>query len=193
MSGRRNWRERSGELISSSMVCFLPPIYFEHFSEHVADDAHAARRRYKKDLDQIKPDLEAYNAQKAIAMGLNPAGSSSALTAFSSTDVASTSAVRAITSEEQRLAAENLYRDANSLIYGDNKPSEDAIDRVVGKINKECVSFISCVANMVLTWPRQYRKEGQVPQEEAQRGGRRYHLHQRAQQGVQQEGQWYLG
>ncbi|EDR10296.1 uncharacterized protein LACBIDRAFT_233184, partial [Laccaria bicolor S238N-H82] len=63
------------------------------------DDAHAARRRYKKDLDLIKPDMEAYNKQKAIAMGYAP--------------------------------------DANTLIYGDNKPSEEAIDRVVGKINKD--------------------------------------------------------
>lgn len=36
------------------------------------DDAHAARRRYKKDLDHIKPDLVAYNRQKEIAMGLAP-------------------------------------------------------------------------------------------------------------------------
>lgn len=43
------------------------------------------------------------------------------------------------TSQEQQLAAENLYRDANTLIYGDNKPSEEAIDRVVGKINAEYV------------------------------------------------------
>src|SRR6266550_1723200 len=43
--------------------------------------------------------------------------------------------------EHQRLAAENLYRDVNSLIYGDNKPSEDAIDRVVSKINREWVPF----------------------------------------------------
>lgn len=97
------------------------------------DDGHAARRRYKKDLDQIKPDLEAYNRQKAIALGLNPS-SSNALTTFSSGP--SSSAVT-ITSEEQRLAHENLYRDANTLIYGDNKPSDEAIDRVVGKINKD--------------------------------------------------------
>jgi hypothetical protein len=45
--------------------------------------------------------------------------------------------------EHQRLAAENLYRDANTLIYGDNKPSEDAIDRVVSKINREWVPFKS--------------------------------------------------
>jgi pre-mRNA-splicing factor SYF2 len=36
------------------------------------DDAHAARRRYKKDLDIIKPDLVAYNKQKEVAMGLAP-------------------------------------------------------------------------------------------------------------------------
>ena len=100
-------------------------------SMKLSDDAHAARRRYKKDLDIVKPDLAAYNQQKAIAMGqagnlvgFNPTGGSSEI---------------AVTSEQQRLAAENLYRDANTLIYGDSKPSEDAIDRVVSKINKECV------------------------------------------------------
>lgn len=94
------------------------------------DDSHAARRKYKKDLDYIKPDLETYNKQKALAMG------SGTLTAFNNSGSEMT-----VTSEEQRMAAENLYRDANTLIYGDSKPSEDAIDRVVGKINKEYVSF----------------------------------------------------
>lgn len=28
------------------------------------------------------------------------------------------------------------------MLYGDNKPSEDAIDRVVGKINEECVQLV---------------------------------------------------
>jgi pre-mRNA-splicing factor SYF2 len=45
------------------------------------DDAHAARRRYKKDLDQIKPDMVAYNRQKELAMGLAPGS----LTAFNPT------------------------------------------------------------------------------------------------------------
>lgn len=36
------------------------------------DDAHAARRRYKKDLDLLKPDIVAYNKQKEVAMGLAP-------------------------------------------------------------------------------------------------------------------------
>lgn len=44
-------------------------------------------------------------------------------------------------SAEQQLAHENLYRDSTTLLYGDNKPSEEAIDRVVSKINKECVSY----------------------------------------------------
>jgi pre-mRNA-splicing factor SYF2 len=38
---------------------------------------------------------------------------------------------------EQRMTADNFYRDANTLLYADNKPTEDAIDRVVGKINRE--------------------------------------------------------
>ena len=60
---------------------------------------------------------------------------SGALSTFNSTGVSDLTVV----SDEQRLAAENLYRDANTLIYGDNKPSEDAIDRVISKINKEYV------------------------------------------------------
>ncbi|KIM41522.1 hypothetical protein M413DRAFT_445506 [Hebeloma cylindrosporum] len=94
------------------------------------DDAHAARRRYKKDLDHFKPDLVAYNQQKAIAMGQ----SQGSLVGFNPT---AGSSELAVTSQEQRLAAENLSRDANTLIYGDSNPSEDAIDRVVSKINQD--------------------------------------------------------
>lgn len=52
------------------------------------DDAHAARRRYKKDLNLIKPDLTAYSRQKEVVLGLAPGSlahsgsSSSALIAF---------------------------------------------------------------------------------------------------------------
>ncbi|KAJ6474688.1 SYF2 splicing factor-domain-containing protein [Mycena vitilis] len=110
------------------------------------DDAHAARRRYKKDLDHIKPDLAAYNRQKELAMGLapgsltafNPTASSSQVSPILSSVFPPNAALQLIpTAAEQRLAAENLYRDANTLIYGDSKPTEDAIDRVVGKINKD--------------------------------------------------------
>ncbi|EIW79687.1 SYF2-domain-containing protein [Coniophora puteana RWD-64-598 SS2] len=103
------------------------------------DDSDAARRRYKKDLDALKPNLEAYNRQKEMALGLaagslSKAGSSSssALTKF---DPQSGALIP--TTEQQRLAAENLYRDSNTLLYADNTPSEDAIDRVVSKINQD--------------------------------------------------------
>ncbi|EEB90725.1 hypothetical protein MPER_11029, partial [Moniliophthora perniciosa FA553] len=63
--------------------------------------------------------------RKTLRWGVGPGASGS-----SSLQVLSTS-------HEQQLAAENLYRDANTLIYGDSKPSEEAIDRVVSKINKD--------------------------------------------------------
>ncbi|KAG2129793.1 SYF2-domain-containing protein [Suillus clintonianus] len=100
------------------------------------DDAHAARRRYKKDLDLIKPDLAAYSRQKEVVLGLapgslsKPGSSSSALTTFDPSG-------GQVVSAEQRMAAESFYRDANTLLYADNKPTEDAIDRVVGKINRD--------------------------------------------------------
>ncbi|KAF5392844.1 hypothetical protein D9757_001041 [Collybiopsis confluens] len=96
------------------------------------DDAHAARRRYKKDLDLIKPDLVAYNKQKEVALGLAPG----TLTSFDPN--AGSSSLQVVPSMlEQQLAADDLYRDANTLMYGDNKPSEEAIDRMVSKINKD--------------------------------------------------------
>ena len=51
----------------------------------VSDEEQQARRRYKKDLAHLKPDLETYSKQKALAMGSAPGSSSSssnALTAF---------------------------------------------------------------------------------------------------------------
>jgi len=105
------------------------------------DDAHAARRKYKKDVDKLKPDLEAYNRQKETAMGLAPGtlsqnGSSSfTLTSFDPTQASGSQMVP--TAHQQQLAADSLYRDANSLLYADNKPSDEAIDRVIGKINQD--------------------------------------------------------
>ncbi|VDB83145.1 unnamed protein product [Peniophora sp. CBMAI 1063] len=108
------------------------------------DDAHAARRKYKKDIDRLKPDLEAYNRQKEIALGLAPGtlakggqgSSSGASSSALSTFDPSGGAGQLVPSDTARqLASESLYRDANSLLYADNKPSEDAIDRVVSKLN----------------------------------------------------------
>jgi pre-mRNA-splicing factor SYF2 len=36
-----------------------------------------------------------------------------------------------------------LYRGADTLAYGDHKPSEDALDRVSSKINQEYVQLIT--------------------------------------------------
>jgi len=105
------------------------------------DDSHAARRKYKKDVDKLKPDLEVYNKQKEAAMGLAPGtlsqngSSTSSLTSFDPTQASSSQMVP--TAHQQQMAAESLYRDANSLLYADNKPSDDAIDRVIGKINDD--------------------------------------------------------
>jgi pre-mRNA-splicing factor SYF2 len=68
----------------------------------LVDDAHAARRRYKKDLDLIKPDMEAYNKQKAIAMGYAPG----ALVGFNPSAATSASAlqVRATSSHSSFLS-----------------------------------------------------------------------------------------
>lgn len=86
-------------------------------------------------MDLLKPDLVAYNRQKEVALGLEEGTLVQAnengqlqLTAAAS----SSSAVAAIGP-----AAEALYRDANTLSYADSKPSEEAIDRVVNKLNNE--------------------------------------------------------
>ncbi|KAH8112278.1 SYF2-domain-containing protein [Phellopilus nigrolimitatus] len=115
------------------------------------DEEQQARKRYKKDLIHLKPDLAAYNKQKELATGLAPgaliAGSSStsALTAFNPR------AELYVASYEQQRAAESLYRDANTLLYADSKPTDDAIDRVIGKLNMEYEPILSLVSGMVLT------------------------------------------
>lgn len=77
-----------------------------------------ARRKYKKDIDALKPDMSTYNKHRAAAQ--QPGASSS--TAL--------------------VASEDLYRDANTFVYADHKPTDDAIDRVIGKINMEFVHLL---------------------------------------------------
>ena len=55
---------------------------------------------------------------------------------------------------QQQAAAESLYRDANSLLYADNKPSDEAIDRVIGKINQEYVAGLyAFLASLLIAIP----------------------------------------
>ena len=37
---------------------------------NIPDDSHSALRKYKRDVDKLKPGLETYNKQKGAAMGL---------------------------------------------------------------------------------------------------------------------------
>ncbi|WWC58380.1 uncharacterized protein I303_100920 [Kwoniella dejecticola CBS 10117] len=96
-----------------------------HF-HNAEDDAH---KRYNRNIRSTKVDLASYERQKEAALGLAPGtlvaggGSSNA--------VASSSRSGALT------ASEDLYRGADTLSYGDHKPSEDALDRVAEKINKD--------------------------------------------------------
>jgi hypothetical protein len=93
-----------------------------------ADFDDVARRKYKKDIDTLKPDLKSYNAQRAAALGYDTAD---AMTAGGSS------------SAEVAKASEMLYRDANSFVYADHTPSEDAIDKVIHKMNAEWVVPLS--------------------------------------------------
>lgn len=96
-----------------------------------ADAEDDAYKKYNRNLRATKADLVAYERQKEAALGLTPGtlvpagATSSPLTASSSKTGLS--------------GAEDLYRGADTLAYGDNKPSEDAVDRVISKINKEYV------------------------------------------------------
>jgi pre-mRNA-splicing factor SYF2 len=94
-----------------------------------------AQRKYIKDLTKVKPDLHAYNLQKEAALGLPPG---TLVPTTLKQGLVSSSSRQALASTSKALsAAESLYRDANTLAYADNKPSEEAIDRVVGKMNAE--------------------------------------------------------
>ena len=90
-----------------------------------------AQRVYNKDTRKLKPDLAAYNRQKETALGLAPGTIVPVGAKGSSSTVIKASTNRALG------AMEDLYRDGNTLSYGDNKASDDAIDRVVGKMNDE--------------------------------------------------------
>lgn len=88
----------------------------------------SARRKYRRDMDNFKPDLKAYQTQKAAAMGydLEEAEAAGELIPHASSSTGS----QIVPGSDNA-----LYRDANSFVYADHKPSDDAIDRVVGKLN----------------------------------------------------------
>nr|ODN85554.1 pre-mRNA-splicing factor SYF2 [Cryptococcus depauperatus CBS 7841] len=101
-----------------------------HF--HNAEDD--AWKKYNRNLRSTPADLVSYERQKEAALGLAPGTLVPA--------GATSSSLAASSSKAGLSASEDLYRGADTLAYGDNKPSEEAIDRVISKINKECVSSI---------------------------------------------------
>ncbi|BGP53917.1 hypothetical protein JCM8202_006110 [Rhodotorula sphaerocarpa] len=78
------------------------------------------RRKYKKDLDDFKPDLATYNKQREATL------QSDAL-------------VASATGGQLGPVLDNngLYRDANSFVYADHKPTEDQVDRMISKMNSD--------------------------------------------------------
>ena len=139
-----------------------------------------SRKKYKKDMDQFKPDVAGYNRQKSAAL------ERAALTAGAAGDDAG-----ALVPSEHGVAhapgAVDFYRDANTFIYGDHKPSEDAIDRVVGKLNIEYVLPPLPTRLSLLTSLQPRQAPEALPRAQG-RGQGRCHLYQRVEPRLQQEG-----
>lgn len=112
-------------------TCLLPWSWTRLMNYVPIDDDDQARKKYKRDLDQLRPDLVAYNKQKEVALGLKPG------TLVKTNDTGHQLVVP--TQQQQLAAAESLYRDGNTLLYADNIPTEEVLDKMVAKLNKECV------------------------------------------------------
>ena len=124
-NGRRNSRGKRGERILSFMVWFFrrsPFLSAFSCSRLVLDDAHAARRKYKKEVDKLMPDLEAYNKQKEAAMGLAPgtlsqSGSSTfSLDAFDPAAASSSSQVTHLVSPMSLSNSESVLSDGSNRL-----------------------------------------------------------------------------
>ena len=105
-----------------------------------SDAEDSAHKLYDRNIRNTKADLLAYERQKEAALGLAPGtlvpANATSLSIKQSGGSAGSSKARGLT------LAEDLYRGADTLSYGDSKPSEEAVDRVTAKINKECVTFL---------------------------------------------------
>lgn len=82
----------------------------------------------------MKVDLDLYNKQKEEALGLEPGTLSGGGQRKAIEDAKSQAVVRA-----QHELGMGSSLPASSTLYGQHKPSDDAIDRVIGKMNAEWV------------------------------------------------------
>jgi len=112
------------------------------------DDAF---KKYNRNIKTTKPDLLQYQRAKESAMGLAPG----TLVAANATNQ---SLALAGPSSKGLTAAEDLYRGADTLAYGDHKPSEDALDRVSSKINQEYVHLSSRGFKLISSLGKKKRK-----------------------------------
>ncbi|TIB17453.1 hypothetical protein E3P77_00164 [Wallemia ichthyophaga] len=84
------------------------------------DDAEqVSQRRYKKDLAYIKPNMATYNKQKEQALGLPPG------------------TITDDSSNADKSSTVDLYREADSLIYADHKPTDEDLDKLTNKVNDD--------------------------------------------------------
>lgn len=88
-------------------------------SNYRIDAEQVSQRRYKKDLAYIKPNMASYNKQKEQALGLPPGTITDEL------------------ANPDKSSTVDLYREADSLIYADHKPSEEDLDRLTSKVNDD--------------------------------------------------------
>jgi pre-mRNA-splicing factor SYF2 len=125
--------EQKAKADSSFHSKLLNPVSSEQAD--IVDAEDDAFKKYNRNIKTTKPDLLQYQRAKESAMGLAPG----TLVAANATNQ---SLALAGPSSKGLTASEDLYRGADTLAYGDHKPSEDALDRVSSKINQEYVQLI---------------------------------------------------
>lgn len=100
------------------------------FSSHLSpiDTDSRAQRRYYKDVEGMKVDLLAYNQTKEASLGLETG---------SLVPTTTTASSKALTTRSSKSGSRLQHQAGGSTLYGQHQPSEDAIDRVTGKMNAD--------------------------------------------------------
>lgn len=95
------------------------------------DPQSAAERTYRRQINQLKPDLTTYDKQRASVLGASPLQSGSGSSSSAMTHTATGP------STGQVVKKDDLYGGINNLAYGDHKPDDAALDRVTQHLNQE--------------------------------------------------------
>lgn len=131
------WSVPASSAKSPSARSLLTPLR----SHPCLDEAHTAHTKYNKQAASHKPDLALYNLQKEQALGLEPGTLTS--------QVSTSKAMQRM----KTMDGETLYADGNNLSFAEHKPSEEAVDQVIERLNKEYVSPrpLRCTCTPMLT------------------------------------------